>query len=223
MLHKLHLCYNRCMKLILCMLIMLTSLIRAQYHAAISTITSSTKQRILNGNSWHQGCPVDYQDLRYITMTYIGFDGKESTGEMIVHRSVAKEVTAIFEKLYKAKYPIRQMHLVSDFGGSDWKSIEADNTSAFNCRNATGSKKWSKHSYGRAIDLNPLENPYISHSGHIAHKASQKFRKRRHQNSSAADRAVLLQDDPAVQIFKAHGWKWGGEWKRVKDYQHFSK
>ncbi len=203
--------------------LLVTGSVWGKYHAAIIPVDNTIKQRMLKGHSWHEGCPVHYKNLRYLTMTYIDFTGKERTGEMIVHKAVAKDVTAIFAKLYALKYPIRQMRLVSDFGGSDWKSIDADNTSAFNCRNATGSHKWSKHSYGRAIDLNPLENPYISHSGHIAHKASQKFRKRRHQNHSAADRAILLQDDPAVQIFKAHGWKWGGDWKGVKDYQHFSK
>ena len=213
--------YNLSMKILFLFLLSVT--LYAKYYASIHPISPTVKQRMLAGKSWHKGCPVDTEDLRYVKMSYIDFSGKERTGEMIVHKSVAKEVTAIFEKLYKAKYPIRQMHLVSDFGGSDWKSIDADNTSAFNCRNATGSHKWSKHSYGRAIDLNPLENPYISRNGHIAHKASQKFRKRQHQNHSAADRAVLLQDDPAVQIFKAHGWKWGGDWKGVKDYQHFSK
>ncbi len=203
--------------------LLVTGSVWGKYHAAIIPVDNTIKQRMLKGHSWHEGCPVHYKNLRYLTMTYIDFTGKERTGEMIVHKAVAKDVTAIFAKLYALKYPIRQMRLVSDFGGSDWKSIDADNTSAFNCRNATGSKKWSKHSYGRAIDLNPLENPYISHSGHIAHKASQKFRKRQHQHHSAADRAVLLQDDPAVQIFKAHGWKWGGDWKGVQDYQHFSK
>lgn len=197
-------------------------LIYARYHATINPITPTIKNRMLSGHSWHQGCPVHYRDLRYLQMSYIDFEGRERMGEMIVHKEVAKEVTTIFKKLYRAGYPIRQMCLVSDFSGNDWKSIEADNTSAFNCRNATGSKKWSKHSYGRAIDLNPLENPYISRKGHIAHKASQKFRKRQHRNNSAADRAMLLQDDPVVQIFKAHGWKWGGDWEGVKDYQHFS-
>ena len=203
--------------------LLVTGSVWGKYHATIAPVNKTVKARMLKGYSWHKGCPVHYRDLRYVTMTYLDFAGKERTGEMIVHKAVAKEVTEIFEKLYNARYPIRQMRLVSGFGGSDWKSIDADNTSAFNCRNATGSKKWSKHSYGRAIDLNPLENPYISHNGHIAHKASQKFRKRQHQNNSAADRAVLLQDDPAVQIFKAHGWMWGGDWKGVKDFQHFSR
>jgi len=115
------------------------------------------------------------------------------------------------------------MRLVSDYNGNDWQSIEADNTSAFNCRKATGSTHWSRHSYGKAIDLNSIENPYISRSGRIAHKASLQYRKRVHRNDSAADRAVLLRNDTAVKIFKKHGWKWGGDWSGVKDYQHFSK
>jgi len=211
------------MKLFLLLIFLFTSSLTAQYRAAISTITPEIKERMLKGHSWHEGCPVHYRNLRYLTMTYIDFNGKERAGEMIVHKAVAKEVTEIFGKLYRAGYPIRQMQLVSDFGGNDWKSIEADNTSAFNCRRATGSKKWSKHSYGRAIDLNPIENPYISRSGHIAHKASLRYRKRLHRNRSAADRAVLLRDDEAVKIFKSYSWQWGGDWNGVKDYQHFSK
>ncbi len=203
--------------------LLLTGSVWGKYHAVIMPVDKTVKQRMLKGHSWHEGCPVHYQNLRYLTMTYIDFSGKERTGEMIVHKTVAKEVTGIFKKLYKSGYPIRQMHLVSDFGGSDWKSIDADNTSAFNCRNATGSKKWSKHSYGRAIDLNPLENPYISRNGHIAHKASFQYRKRVHRNKSAEDRAVLLRNNEAVKIFKAYGWQWGGDWHGVKDYQHFSK
>jgi hypothetical protein len=144
-------------------------------------------------------------------------------GEIIVHKVVSNEVTEIFEALYEIDYPIRKMRLVSDYKGSDWQSIEADNTSAFNCRSATGSKKWSKHSYGKAIDINPIENPYISRSGRISHKESLQYRKRVHKNSTYADKAVLLKNDKATKIFKKHSWKWGGDWSGVKDYQHFSK
>ena len=115
------------------------------------------------------------------------------------------------------------MKLVSDYKGSDWQSIESDNTSAFNCRKATGFKKWSKHSYGKAIDINPIENPYIARSGRISHKASLIYRKRVHKNSTYADKAVLLKNDKATKIFEKHGWIWGGDWPVVKDYQHFSK
>ena len=195
----------------------------AEYKAAVLPISPEIKKRMLTGHSWHKGCPVSLTELRYIRMTYHTFKGEEKEGEMIVHEDVAKEVTYIFKLLYNIGYPVRQMRLVSDFGGSDWQSIEADNTSAFNCRKATGSTHWSKHSYGKAIDLNSIENPYISRSGHIAHKVSWQYRKRIHKKHTAADKAVLLKNDKAVHIFKKYGWKWGGDWSGVKDYQHFSK
>ena len=193
------------------------------YHASVSPLSPKIKQRMLSGHSWHRGCPVSLEDLRYLRLIYHDFHGKDTEGEMVVHKEVADEVTQIFAALYTMRYPIRQMRLVSDFKGSDWQSIEADNTSAFNCRSATGSKKWSKHAYGKAIDINPIENPYIARSGRIAHKASLKYRKRVHRANTYADKAVLVKGDKAVQIFLSHGWKWGGMWRYVKDYQHFSK
>ncbi|NOR54596.1 MAG: M15 family peptidase [Sulfurovum sp.] len=191
--------------------------------ASISSISKEVKQRMIKGNSWRKGCPVALKDLRYLRLPYLDFKGQTRLGEMIVHKEVASEVNKIFVALYDIKYPIRKMRLVSDYKGSDWQSIESDNTSAFNCRNATGSKKWSKHSYGKAIDLNSIENPYISRSGHISHKASLKYRQRKHQNSSPADKALLLKNDKVVKLFKKYGWRWGGDWSGVKDYQHFSK
>ena len=201
----------------------LSTALLSSFKADISKITPEVKQRMIKGNSWRKGCPVHLNDLRYIRLTYRDFNGRDARGEMIVHKDVASEVTQIFKELYEIGYPIRKMKLVSDYKGSDWQSIEADNTSAFNCRKATGSKHWSKHSYGKAIDLNSIENPYISRSGHISHKASQQYRKRVHKNHTAADKAVLLKSDKAVHIFKKYGWKWGGDWSGVKDYQHFSK
>lgn len=195
----------------------------ATYESSVSTITPSVKQRMLKGNSWRKGCPVGLNDLRYLRVRHINFRGQELMGELIVHKDVSDEVTKIFEALYDAKYPVRNMKVVSDYRGNDWDSIEADNTSAFNCRKATGSQKWSKHSYGKAIDINPIENPYIARSGHVSHKASLVYSKRVHQNSTYADRALLLNHDKAVKVFKKYGWKWGGDWHGVKDYQHFSK
>lgn len=208
------------MKKIVILSFVLTLVVVAQ---TISPITPQIQKRMLKGKSWRKGCPVSLKDLRYLQLQYLDFQGKQKRGEMIVHREVSKEVVAIFERLYKRGYPIRQMRLVSDFGGNDWQSIEADNTSAFNCRNATGSKKYSKHAYGKAIDINPIENPYISRNGHISHQASQKYRQRVHQYHTNEDKALLLNNDEAVKLFKKYDWKWGGEWKRVKDYQHFSK
>jgi len=191
--------------------------------SSILPIDNSIKQRMINGNSYKRGCPVPLSNLRYLRIKHLDFNGNTRMGELIVHKNVAGQVVRIFDELYDIGYPIHKMKLVSDYRGSDWQSIEADNTSAFNCRKATGSKKWSKHSYGKAIDLNSIENPYISRKGRIVHKASLKYKKRVHKNNTYADRAVLLKTDKATKIFKKYGWKWGGDWSGVKDYQHFSK
>ena len=197
----------------------------AEFNSNISNITPDIKKRMVDGNSWREGCPVTLTNLRYIQVDYLNFTKNISRGEIIVHKDVAEEVVAIFEELYNMNYAINQMHLVSDFNGDDWKSIEADNTSAFNCRPTTGNKKkWSKHAYGKAIDINPIANPYISKTGHISHNASQRYRKRVHKNlSNLEDRALLLKSDPATIAFKSYGWKWGGDWNSIKDYQHFVK
>jgi len=195
----------------------------AEYKSSIPAITPQVKQRMVKGNSWRKSCPIALKDLRYLRLTYRDFNGHSRSGELIVHKNVANEVKNIFAELYNIGYPIKKMNLVSNYKGSDWQSIEADNTSAFNCRKATGSKKWSKHSYGKAIDINPIENPYISRRGRIVHKESLQYKKRVHKNSTVAQKAVLLKHDKAVKIFKKYGWKWGGDWSNIKDYQHFSK
>lgn len=201
-----------------------TSLLLAQFNYNISEITPEVKERMLQADSWRQSCPVQLVDLRYINVNHLNFEGETVSGEIIVHKDVADDVVNIFSELYELGYPIKQMHLVSDFKADDWESIEAGNTSAFNCRPVTGNKKkWSKHAYGKAIDINPIENPYVSKTGHISHKASLKYRKRVHKVTTSADKALLLKNDKATKIFKKYGWKWGGDWHTIKDYQHFVK
>lgn len=211
-------------------LILALTLFSFSFSNTIEPISKEIEKRMRAGNSYRDNCPVKLKDLRYLRLKYLGFDGRTHTGEMIVHKSVAKDVVKIFDELYKIKYPINKMELVSKYKGSDYKSIEADNTSAFNCRAVTGnSHKWSNHAYGQAIDLNPIENPYISRSGRIAHKKSLKFAKNREYlrkkfgNKQPAYRAILTSNSQAVKIFKRHGWRWGGNWHSIKDYQHFEK
>ena len=188
----------------------------------ISPITKQIEQRMLEGNSFKKGCPVPLEDLKYLSIKHLGFDGKDKIGELIVHKSIAENTLKIFDELYAIKYPIYKMKLVSDYKADDWVSIEDNNTSAFNCRAITGKKnKWSKHAYGKAIDINPIENPYISKKGHISHENSLKYKTRKHEKETLKDKAVLLKNDKAVKIFENYGWKWGGDWITIKDYQHF--
>jgi len=211
-------------KNILLLTTMTTTALFSQFNYNISEITPAVKERMIKADSWRQTCPVSLLDLRYINVNHLDFNGQTVSGEIIVHKDVADEVVNIFAELYEINYPIRQMRLVSDFKANDWQSIEADNTSAFNCRPVTGNKKkWSKHAYGRAIDINPIENPYVSRKGYISHKASLKYKRRVHKNNTYADRAVLLKNDKATKIFKKYGWSWGGDWRTIKDYQHFVK
>jgi poly-gamma-glutamate synthesis protein (capsule biosynthesis protein) len=201
-----------------------TTSLFAQFNATISEITPDIKERMIQGKTWREGCPVELSGLRYLQMAYLDFNAQTQMGEMVVNADIASEVVYLFEELYNMNYAIDKMELVSNYGGSDWQSIESDNTSAFNCRPVTGKKnKWSKHAYGRAIDINPIANPYISSKGYISHKASYKYKKRRHRDiNNLSDRALLLATDPATKLFKYYGWGWGGDWKS-KDYQHFFK
>jgi hypothetical protein len=211
------------MKKLITILTFTTALFSA-FNANISPITNDIRDRMIRGHTWQRGCPVPLRDLRYLQVKYHDFNGRDRLGELIVHKDIAYDILYIMEELYNVGYPIREMRLISDFGGNDWHSIEADNTSAFNCRRATGSKKWSNHAYGKAIDINPIENPYISRNGHISHKESLKYRKRVHYGfRTPQDKALLLPNDLAVKIFKNYGFRWGGDWIHIKDYQHFDK
>src|SRR5205823_3947645 len=152
--------------------------------------------------SWRPGCPVPLADLRYLQMTYYGFDGAAHTGEMVAHAEQASTIVSVFRRLYTGRFPIYRMRLVDDYAGSDARSMEADNTSAFNCRPTTGGTAWSEHSYGRAIDINPIQNPYLAGST-VQPTAGFAYLTR------APLRKGMI--DPAVRAaFAGAGWYWGG-------------
>jgi len=165
--------------------------------------------------SWREGCPVPLEELRYLRLRYVDFEGHVRDGELVVHEEVAEGLVRVFRELYRLGYPIRSMRLVDDFGADDDASMDADNTSAFNCRAVTGGTGWSQHSYGRAIDVNPVENPYVSGS-FVAPDAGRAFLDR------TPAPGVILADDAVVRAFAAEGWYWGGYWTTPVDYQHFS-
>ena len=146
------------------------------------------------GATWKPGCPVGPELLRNVEVNYVGFDGQTHRGELIVHRDVVADVIAIFEQLYQLRYPIAKMQSVARYpGAEDELSMEDNNTSAFNCRLLPSGGDWALHAYGRAIDVDRNRTePGMRHAG-----------------------------DPAVRAFTDRGWRWGGDWRTPKDYQHF--
>ncbi len=166
--------------------------------------------------SWKPGCPVPVEDLAYLQLSHWGYDGKPHVGEMIVHGKVASEVVEIFEDLYARKFPVEKMRLVEHYGCDDEKSMADNNSSSFNCRMVKGSRtRMSKHSYGLAIDINPLDNPYV--------KDNQVSPPGGRTDRTKAAKGMIVEGGPCHRAFDARGWKWGGDWKSLKDYQHFEK
>jgi hypothetical protein len=169
-------------------------------------------------SSWRSGCPIGPDQLRRLQLSYWGFDNAAHTGTLIVNASVAANLTKVFARLYAQRFPIRQMVPVDNYGGSDEASLDADNTAAFNCRYAVaaGPKHWSEHAYGTAIDVDPVENPYVD-QGVIHPAGGAAYVKRTPIRPGMAYAGGVLN-----AAFASVGWKWGGTWSSP-DYQHFSE
>ena len=168
--------------------------------------------------SWHPGCPVAPRQLRRVRLAYWGFDGRRRLGEVVVGARVVGDVTRVFARLYAARFPLRRLRPIDAYRGNDERSLAADNTSAFNCRYAvtTGPRHWSAHAFGLAIDVNPLENPYIL-AGRVHPRAGAAFVDRSRVRAGMAVPGGVL-----VRAFGSVGWQWGGRWTGSPDYQHFS-
>ncbi|HEX6667014.1 MAG TPA: M15 family metallopeptidase [Solirubrobacterales bacterium] len=169
------------------------------------------------GVSWHQGCPVGFNRLRLLRVRHWSFDGAVHRGRLVVHRDSARAMLAVMHRLYALHFPIRRMRLVDAYGADDHRSMDADNTSAFNCRVVAGTDRWSEHAYGRAIDLNPVENPYADSDGYVSPPAGAPYADR-----SRRAPGLIHRNGPVVAAFAKAGWEWGGNWDWPKDYQHFS-
>jgi hypothetical protein len=168
-------------------------------------------------HSWRRGCPVGPVELRLLRVDHWGFDRRVHRGELIVHRDHAHRMLRVMERLFAARYPIQRLRLVDAYGADDDRSMAANNTSAFNCRRVSGSSRWSEHAYGRAIDVNPLRNPYVTRGGRVSPPAGRPY-----ANRSLRAAGMIHGGDRVVRAFAAAGWQWGGYWSGSRDYQHFS-
>ena len=169
-------------------------------------------------HSWHPGCPVGPSSLRRLRLSYWRFDGERHVGTLVVNRRAVGDLTVVFRRLYKARFPIRRMRPIDAYGGNDERSLAADNTAAFNCRYAVGQgpKRWSTHAYGRAIDVNPVENPYLF-QGRVLPPNGRAYTDRRR-----AAPGKIRRGDTVHRAFGAAGFAWGGDFSSP-DYQHFDR
>lgn len=177
-------------------------------------------QRIA-GVSYQENDNISIEELRYLRVLHMGFDGQTHIGELLVHESIAEDILEIMAALYENQYPMEKMLLVDEYGADDEVSMQDNNTSAFNYREIAGTSRLSQHSLGLAIDINPKFNPYVKEKdGELTIRPA-----------NAADYADRTQEfeykidenDLCYQLFTAHGFTWGGSWNSVKDYQHFEK
>ncbi len=182
-------------------------------------LDEKTKERITGMSYPKGGGVITYDDLRYVHILYVDFEGETHEGELIVNERVANEVMDIFYQLYLAGYPLHSVRLVDDYGEpfEDNLSMADNNTSAFNYRYSSKTKL-SRHSYGAAIDINPLMNPYIHSDGRVSPKNAEEWVDR-----SNIRLGMIDENDLCYQLFTSYGWEWGGHFNTEKDYQHFSK
>jgi len=176
------------------------------------------QQLLMEKYSWHPGCPVSLNDLRLIELNYYGFDDKIHRGELISNVSVTMDLARIFQQLFDQHFPINKIMPVDAYQGNDERAMQDDDTYAFDCRALTGYKTiFSQHSYGTAIDINPLQNPYVYHN--VVLPPTAKNNVSRAQNI----KGMITKNSFVYQVFHHAGWQWGGDWSSLKDYQHFQK
>jgi D-alanyl-D-alanine carboxypeptidase len=177
----------------------------------------------LDGRFWRTGCPVPLSQLRLLTVTHWGFDGRVHEGQLVVNRDVAAPLEKVFRRLYELRFPIRHMRLDDMYGPARARPSDGDVSGSFSCRQAVPSPctggsangNWSNHAYGHAIDLNPVENPYVG-CGRTRNTRSAPYLDRSRLRTGMVTPAV-------VRAFRSIGWGWGGEWSGpTKDYMHFS-
>ena len=195
----------------------------APFHSSIQPPSAAVQRRLVATGSWHRGCPVALPDLRVLAVSYHGFDGRTHTGRLVVNESAAPGLARVFRRLYDLRFPIRHMRFADAYGPARSRPRDHDVSAAFECRQAvpspctggSGTGSWSMHAYGLAVDLNPLENPYVG-CGQSRDPATRPyFDRSRHRRGMVTARVVAA--------FGSIGWGWGGSWPgNTKDYMHFS-
>lgn len=184
--------------------------------AEFSAVIGEVPADVLARSTWSEDCPVDLDELSYITMAHFGFDGRRHTGEMIVNGAVAEEIVGVFEQLFAAEFPIEEMRVIALSELDAPPTGDGNVTTAFVCRPAVGSSQWSQHAYGLAVDVNPFHNPYVKGDLVLPELASH------YVDRDLGEPGMIGSSDDTVEAFAGIGWGWGGTWSTLKDWMHFS-
>ena len=183
------------------------------FRGSVQPIPQHMKDRM---TSWRRGCPVGRDQLRLLRVSYRRFDGSVTRGNIIVHRRNSWKIVGVMRKLYEGNVRIHRLALPERYGSNDVRMGNANVTSAFMCRKVRGTNSWSEHSYGRALDINPIQNPWVTGST-VSPDGG-----RRYLDRSRYRIGMIRSGGVTVRAFRAIGWKWGGNWNGTKDYMHFS-
>jgi D-alanyl-D-alanine carboxypeptidase len=185
-----------------------------RFQATVRPIGPAVRARM--GATWRPGCPVPLADLRYVTVSFHGFDGRPHTGELVVHRRVADQLVSVFARLHQASFPIEEMRLVTTADLGAHPTGDGNNTAAFVCRRARTQMRWSAHAYGLAVDVNPFQNPYRRGDLVLPELASA------YLDRDRVRPGMIRPGDVVTTAFAAIGWSWGGTWRSPTDSMHFS-
>jgi hypothetical protein len=203
----------------------LVALAVASFHSTIRPLSAPVRAELKSAGVWHQGCPVSLAQLRVLTVTHWGFDNRTHTGQLVVNADAAAPLARVFKRLYELRFPIRHLRLGDAYGPVRNHPADNDISGSFECRQAVaspctstvrkGTGSWSEHAYGRAVDVNPVENPYVG-CGMSRDPSSRPYLDRTRLRRGMVTPAV-------VAAFHSIGWGWGGSWSgATKDYMHFS-
>ena len=195
----------------------------APFHSSVQPLPQPVQKQLKAEGFWRRGCPVGMSDLRLLTVTHWGFDGRRHTGQLVVNRAATGALGRAFGRLYGLRFPIRHMELADMYGPTRDRPSDGDVTGSFDCRQAvpspcsggSGTGTWSMHAYGLAVDVNPVENPYVGCGQSRDPSAKPYFDRSHHRRGMVTPRAIAA--------FRSVGWGWGGSWTgNTKDYMHFS-
>jgi D-alanyl-D-alanine carboxypeptidase len=210
---------------VIALALLLTGSAFAASVSSIRPLTQAQRAAVVQAGEYHSGCPVTLSQLRVLTLRYYGFDGRTHWGRLVVNAHVARPVARVFAKLYALRFPIHHMQFGDRYGSRTDVPADGDFTASFECRQASSSPctktangttgSWSEHAYGEAIDLNPVENPYVG-CGMTRDKTALSYLNRSRHRRGMVGTAV-------IRAFASIGWGWGGSWSgTTKDYMHFS-